>query len=85
MTNVINKPVNVNAFYFRGSDLKTFPRQIELDDGEAVTFASGLRYLVRQGARAVRLFDMSTSENGPTYRLRQDGDQWTLIATKGVF
>lgn len=77
MTQTINSEVNVNAFYFAGRDMRTFPRQIEYR-GQAVTFASGLRYLIRQGANATKLFDMS-GEDGHTYRLRQDGERWLLL------
>lgn len=82
MTHTINTPVNVNAYYFTGRDMKTFPRQIEYS-GQAITFASGLRYLVQRGAQAVKLFDMS-SEDGLTYRLQQTGDSWMLLGTKGA-
>lgn len=82
MTNVINTPVNVNSYYFAGREMKTFPREIEYA-GEAISFASGLRYLVQKGAEAVRLFDMSGAD-GLTYRLRQTGDSWTLLGTKGA-
>lgn len=77
MTQVINSEVNVNAYYFAGSNMRTFPRVIEYG-GQAVTFASGLRYLVQRGAEAFRLFDMS-ADDGQTYRLRQDGEQWMLL------
>ena len=80
---VINQEVTVNAFYFAGASMKTFPRSIE-HHGQFITFMSGLRYLVRRGQEAVRLFDMNTSE-GETYRLRQDGDSWTLLGTKGGY
>lgn len=83
MTNVINTPVNVNSYYFTGPDMRTFPREIEYG-GEAISFASGLRYLVQKGAEAVRLFDMAASD-GLTYRLRQNGDSWILLGTKGGF
>jgi len=83
MTNVINAPVNVNAYYFAGREMKIFPREIEYG-GEAVTFASGLRYLVQRGQQAVRLFDMSGAD-GLTYRLQQSGNSWTLLGTKGAF
>lgn len=82
MTQVINQEVSVNAFYFIGRDMRTFPRQIEYH-GQAVTFASGLRYLVRRGAEAIRVFDMS-GDDGQTYRLRQDGDHWTLLAARSA-
>ena len=82
MTHSINQEVNVNAVYFSGTDLRTFPREIEYRGG-SVTFLSGLRYLVQRGAEAIRLFDMSTAE-GEVYRLRQDGNLWTLLGTKGA-
>ena len=83
MTQVINAPVSVSAYYFAGREMKTFPRSIEYG-GQAITFGSGLRYLVQRGAEAVRLFDMSTAD-GLTYRLKQTGDSWTLLGTKGAF
>jgi len=83
MTQIINAPVNVSALYFSGREMKTFPREIEYG-GEAISFTSGLRYLVRRGAEAVKLFDMSGAD-GLTYRLRQNGDSWTLLGTKGGF
>jgi hypothetical protein len=82
MTHTINTEVNVNAFYFAGSSMKTFPRSIEYG-GQAVTFASGLRYLVQRGQQAVRYFDMSGADDQLTYRLRQEGSHWTLLGTKG--
>jgi hypothetical protein len=83
MTKTINAPVNVSAFYFAGREMKTFPKQIEYG-GQAITFANGLRYLVQRGSEAVRLFDMSGAD-GLTYRLQQQGDSWTLLATKGAY
>ncbi|HEY4160740.1 MAG TPA: hypothetical protein VGM08_01635 [Candidatus Saccharimonadales bacterium] len=83
MTNVINQEVSVNAFYFAGQGMKTFPREIEYG-GQAITFANGLRYLVQRGAEAVKLFDMSGAD-GLVYRLQQQDEHWTLLATKGAF
>lgn len=77
MTQVINSEINVNAFYFAGRDMRSFPRVIEYG-GQAITFAGGLRYLVQKGTAAVRLFDMN-AEDGQTYRIRQDGQQWLLL------
>ena len=82
MRQKINQEVSVSAFYFTGNQMKTFPRSIEYG-GEAITFKTGLRYLVQRGAEAVRLFDMSGAD-GLTYRLRQNGDNWTLLGTKGA-
>lgn len=83
MTNVINAPVNVSAYYFAGREMNTFPKEIEFA-GDAVTFLTGLRYLVRRGSEAIRLFDMSGAD-GLTYRLRQTGDSWMLLGTKGAY
>lgn len=83
MTHTINQTVNVNAYYFAGREMKTFPREIEYA-GREISFASGLRYLVQKGSEALRVFDMSASD-GLIYRLQQQGDDWTLLATKGVF
>ena len=82
MTQTINTPVDVQAFYFAGRDMKTFPKEIEYA-GQAITFASGLRYLVQRGSDLLRVFDMSGAD-GLTYRLQQHGDNWTLLATKGA-
>lgn len=82
MTNIINQEVSVNAYYFAGATMKTFPRAIEYG-GQSITFGSGLRYLVQKGSEAVRLFDMNSSD-GLTYRLQQTGDNWKLLATKGA-
>jgi len=83
MTQTINAPVSVSAYYFAGKEMKTFPKQIEYS-GQAITFASGLRYLVQRGAEAIRLFDMNGAD-GQTYRLQQTGNNWTLLGTKGAF
>lgn len=83
MTQTINAPVYVNSYYFAGREMKTFPREIEFG-GDAISFMSGLRYLVQQGKEVVRLFDMSGTD-GRTYRLRETAGQWTLLATKGAF
>ena len=82
MTQMINEQVNVQAYYFSGREMKTFPRAIEYQ-GQAVTFADGLRMLVRHGQNLIKIFDMSSAD-GHTYRLRQEGSQWTLVGMKGA-
>lgn len=82
MTQTINAPVNVNAYYFAGKEMKSFPKQIEYS-GQAITFMSGLRYLVRRGSDAMQLFDMSGAD-GLTYRLQRTNDNWMLLGTKAV-
>ena len=77
----INETVDVNAFYFATSfgQIKTFPRQVELNN-KKLTFNDGLQYLVQKGQHVVRLFDMEDGEQ--TYRLRLENNIWTLIGTK---
>lgn len=82
MIQTINQEVSVNSIYFTGSDLKTFPREIEVG-GQAIIFANGLRYLIQRGAIALQLFDMQ-GEDGRIYRLSRSGDRWTLVATRGA-
>lgn len=84
MTTVINQTVTVNAFYFSGRDMKTFPRAIEYG-GRQVTFSNGLRCLVRRGTRAINFFDMNTPGSDTTYRLRQDEHGWTLLGLQEVY
>ncbi|MEO6760891.1 MAG: hypothetical protein ABI220_00745 [Candidatus Saccharimonadales bacterium] len=82
MTKFIDREINVNAYYFAGREMKTFPKQIEYGN-QAITFTNGLRFLIQQGSKATRLFDMSATD-GSTYRLRQTGSSWRLLTTKGV-
>lgn len=78
---LINEPVTVNAFYFAHSlgQLKTFPRQVELQNKQ-INFIDGLQYVVQKGGRVVRLFDMQGDDR--TYRLRYEDDVWTLVGTR---
>lgn len=77
----INETVDVNAFYFATSfgQIKTFPRQVELNN-KKLTFNDGLQYLVQKGQHVVRLFDMNDGEK--VYRLRYENNIWTLIGTR---
>jgi hypothetical protein len=83
MTQVINTEVAVSSFYFADpSGRKPFPRRIEWN-GQLINFANeGLRYLVEQGGQLVQLFDMTDGDN--TYRLREQGDHWTLVGVSGA-
>lgn len=80
MTTISNAEVDVNAFYFAGKDMKSFPRRISFGD-TAVTFADGLRVAVQHGSECMYLFDMLATDGG-TYRLRQQGNQWTLLGAR---
>jgi hypothetical protein len=77
----INETVEVNAFYFKAGSgtLKTFPRQIELNNKQ-LTFSDGLQYLVQRGQHVVRLFDMNDGDQ--TYRLRLENNIWTLVGSR---
>lgn len=78
---LINETITVNAFYFAHSlgQLKTFPRQVELQNKQ-INFTDGLQYLVHKGSHVVRLFDMQDGEQ--TYRLRYEDNIWTLVGTR---
>ena len=78
----INQTVSVNSFYFvnKGGGMRTFPREITWN-GRYITFKDGLRYLVGQ---STQIFDMSDVFGRQTYHLRRDGNNWTLLTTKGV-
>lgn len=77
---LMNRIVNVNAFYFaKGDQLRGFPRQIEFGTTRC-TFKDGFQYLVKNGERLTRLFDMT--DGNTTYRLRLEDDTWMLVGTR---
>ena len=82
----LNSDVEVTALYFRpepqGHRLKSFPKRMTWGGREYNFATDRLRYLVQQGQKLVQLFDMSDGQ--ATYRLRQEGDHWTLIGIRGV-
>lgn len=76
----INQIINVNSFYFaNGQTFKSYPRQIEFGNTR-FTFTDGIQYIVKQGEKAIKLFDMTDGKT--TYRLRQDNNNWTLLGTR---
>lgn len=82
MTQVINTCVSIQAYYFAGERMRSFPKAIEYN-GRAVTFMSGLRYDIRRGKSRIHLYDMEAEEGRATYRLERNGNQWTLLSRKG--
>ncbi len=72
--------IDVNAYYFAGKDMKSFPRRVSVGD-RTVTFNDGLRVRVERGGDLMYFYDM-LAEGGSTYRLRQAGNQWTLLETR---
>lgn len=76
----LNQIINVTSFYFaNGRSFKTYPKEIEFGNTRT-TFTDGIQYIVKQGERAIRLFDMTDGQT--TYRLRQENGDWTLISTR---
>ena len=81
----VNSEVEVTAWFFRPEPkthrLKSFPKRMNWG-GRDYNFANdGLRMLIRTGQQLTELFDMSDGQS--TYRLRQDGDHWTLVGVRG--
>jgi len=83
----LNSEVDVTAWFFRAEPqnhrLRSFPKRMTWGGREYNFVEDGLRFLVRQGQQLTQLFDMS--DGHATYRLRQDGDHWTLIGVRGAF
>lgn len=76
----INQSIDVNAYYFTGGEhLRSFPKIIQ-HKNHRYTFVNGIQYLVKQGSSAIKLFDMTDGKT--TYRLRREGNVWTLVGTK---
>lgn len=76
----INQEVDVDAYYFTGKDMRSYPRQISYGD-RAVRFAEGLRVSLDRGGKLTYLFNM-LAEGGDVYCLRQEGNQWILVGTR---
>ena len=74
---VINKPVQVSAVTF-SRQFEPMPRRIEFE-GRTLTFiGEGIRFLIKNNGHITRLFDMS--DGSAEYRLRQEDQNWTLVA-----
>ena len=79
---LINKDVNIVAFYFKNNArrLRCFPKRMEYD-GKRIDFTeTGMVHPTRQGQRMVHVFDMT--DGSADYRLEFDAQalSWTLIA-----
>lgn len=77
--------IEVTAVYFRGKgqEFESFPRRMVMDGREYNFLESGMQYLISKGQQLVKLFDVSDGQN--EYRLRQDGNGWTLVNTKVAY
>lgn len=85
-TVMINKDVNIVAYYFRSNSarLRCFPKRMEWD-GKQITFTeTGLRHPTKKGARMVHIFDMT--DGNADYRLEFDAEQltWTLVSISDI-
>lgn len=79
-TYYFNKEVTVDAVYFRGQGRpRAFPKHMWYENRDVTFQESGLQYLVQQGKRVVKLFDMTDGQTN--YRLKLDPEQqtWTLV------
>ena len=79
---LINKEVNIVAFYFKNSSrrLRCFPKRMEYN-GKRVDFTeTGLVHPTKKGQRMIHVFDMT--DGSADYRLEFDAAalSWTLIA-----
>ncbi len=86
ISNYEEQEVEITAVYFRPSNqkhkLETYPKRMIVNGQEYNFMESGMRYLIRKGQDFVKLFDVSDGQN--QYRLRLDGQHWTLIGTKST-
>ncbi|MDB5185320.1 MAG: hypothetical protein JWN38_1128 [Candidatus Saccharibacteria bacterium] len=80
-----NQDVEITALYFRGgrqAHLESYPRRMVYQGREYNFLESGMQFLVRKGQELIRLFDVSDGDM--LYRLRQEGDRWTLVNAKAA-
>jgi hypothetical protein len=78
--------IEITAVYFRASNqrkqLETYPKRMLVNGQEYDFMESGMRYLISKGQDLIKLFDVSDGHN--QYRLRLDGQHWTLVGTKSA-
>lgn len=86
ISNFTNQNVEITSVYFRPNRtqgrFESYPKRMVYDGREYTFLESGMRYLVQKGQQLVKLFDVSDGQ--VQYRLRLDGDSWTLVGMKGV-
>lgn len=80
----IQDEVQITAVTFREAPgdqrLESYPRRMVYDGREYTFIELGMRYLVRRGQALIKLFDVSDGQN--QFRLRCEGDHWTVIGIK---
>lgn len=77
----LGKEIEVNSFAFiNGLSSRSVPRVITIEDRRYKFVDTGLRYLIQNGQRLIRLFDMTDGHH--VYRLRHEDNSWTLVSIK---
>ncbi len=79
-TLLINKDINVVAYYFQGHNQpKCFPKRMQYDGKEVIFTETGLRHPTQKGQRMVHVFDMT--DGTADYRLEFDAESlnWKLV------
>ncbi len=87
---LINSEVEITSLAFKPQHsqgqgqrgLQGYPKRMVWDGREYSFRELSMQYLVRKGQELVQLFDMSDGTS--TYRLRNDGQHWTLVGMKAA-
>ena len=86
MTTSVNQTIEITSWGFsrrpRAAQLESFPKRMLWDDREYTFAEIGMHFLVKKGQDLIRLFDVSDGETD--YRLKCNGDQWTLVSMKAA-
>lgn len=79
MTQLINKEVEVNSFYFAGrTNTKMFPKQITVDGKQYRFTKSGIEMVVHGSHGATKLFTMSDGIRN--FLIKNELGNWTLTS-----
>ncbi|HET8991690.1 MAG TPA: hypothetical protein VFN31_01500 [Candidatus Saccharimonadales bacterium] len=76
--------IEVTSVYFKNSNkgFESYPKSMVYEGHEYNFIEEGLRYLINTKDKLVKLFDVSDGQ--VLYRLRLDGNRWTLVRMTGV-
>lgn len=79
-----HKEIQITSVYFRSNPeqhrLESYPKRMLLEGREYNFVESSMRYLIQKGQDLIRLFDVNDGQT--SYRLRNEGSNWTLIHMK---
>lgn len=83
MNQSINKPVAVLAYYFSGQTVRCYPKRIELEGGQELSFVeNGLRCLVKKGQDIIQIFNMTDGTSQYRLKFEPENRLWTLLSMK---